>query len=130
MRIILGIIMTFTFGLAQATGSPPPFGDSSAVATATGGSVVTTTGPVNVGGQSVDTTAIGAPGLTSSANACQGSVSILAVGFSYDVVWCRTLEKARAMYQFGGAGTTAIKAQLCRDEEIREAYRVAGQPCP
>jgi hypothetical protein len=144
--LVVGLLFAIFVLPAKAGGNmPSPGGDANAlaisgasavagagaIATASGGTLQAQTGPVTVQGDVYEHRAwgIGAPGLAASANSCQGSVSLLAVGFSYTVRFCEILEKARGM-NAAGAGVTAQKAMLCKDEEIEAAYRVAGQPCP
>ncbi len=77
-----------------------------------------------------------APGLIASSDTCMGSrVSAgqtAGIGLSVASTWqddnCRRLKNARQLNALGYR--RAAVALLCIDDEVREAMRVAGTPCP
>lgn len=62
---------------------------------------------------------IGAPGLAASANACQGSVSIAVVGFTYTVEFCRALQEVTMMTALG-LSKESILNRLCQVDTVAE----------
>lgn len=62
--------------------------------------------------------ALGMSALTSSANACQGSVAIGPFAASYTIEFCARLAKAAAM-SASGFDPRSVRNLLCLDEEVR-----------
>jgi outer membrane protein OmpA-like peptidoglycan-associated protein len=77
-----------------------------------------------------------APGLMASSDTCMGSRSfgaqVMSIGFSVGRTWedesCQRRKNARQLYALGYR--RAAIALLCVDDEVRNAMRVAGTPCP
>lgn len=77
------------------------------------------------------------PGLTASGLSCSGSASIggsgagwgLSFGLTRSDKHCDAREDAKYMQAITG-NTLAAKARLCMVKENREAFAIAGDPCP
>lgn len=112
---------------STATGGTGGLGGSSVATGGLGGSVTGVVGgaaspsqSVNVNGDSSKAYALGMSSLAASANACQGSVAVAFLAFTYTVEFCAALQKAVAMSQFG-FDRQSIKNLLCMDEKIAYA---------
>lgn len=77
-----------------------------------------------------------APPLTASEDTCSGATSggaqAFGIGFSVGTTWhddnCRRIKNARELAALGYR--RAAVQLLCVDDEVREAMRAAGTPCP
>jgi hypothetical protein len=72
---------------------------------------------VSVGGDANRAYALGMSALTSSANACQGSIAVAFLAASYTVEWCALLQRAATMRAMG-FDARSVQNLLCRDEAI------------
>lgn len=78
-----------------------------------------------------------APGLFASGLSCSGSASVGAAGAGWGAAFgltrkdqhCDAREDAKYLQAITG-NTVAAKARLCMVKEIREAFKVVGDPCP
>lgn len=92
---------------------------------------------VNIGGSPMQAPSAIAPGLIASGLSCSGSASIggsgggwgLSLGITKEDKACNAREDAK--YIQGVTGSVgAAKARLCMQNENRDAFRLAGEPCP
>lgn len=133
---VLGIIggaLLFTAWAAFATGyehgSPEAAAIAAAQANAKGGAGGSASGGAGGSVSSNDKAyALGMAGLAASANACQGSVSIFVVGFTYTVEYCETIALAAAVHGLTNDQAT-VKEMLCQNPRLRQAFKTAGRPC-
>lgn len=58
-------------------------------------------------------------GLATSANACQASVSVAVVAFTYTVEFCRALAEAAAL-QAAGFDKNSVMNRLCQVQSMAE----------
>lgn len=80
----------------------------------TGGTGGVGTGNVS---QEAKSYGLGMAGLAASANACQGSVSIAVVGFTYTVEFCRTLQEVTMMGSLGFSKESLLN-RVCQLDSI------------
>lgn len=92
---------------------------------------------VNIGGSPMQAPSAIAPGLIASGLSCSGSASIggsgggwgLSLGMTKEDKACNAREDAK--YIQGVTGSVhAAKARMCMEAANREAFRLAGEPCP
>lgn len=92
---------------------------------------------VNIGGSARQAPNAIAPGLIASGLSCSGSASIggagagwgLSLGITREDKACNAREDAKYIQGVTGS-VPAAKARLCMMKDNREAFRLAGQPCP
>lgn len=92
---------------------------------------------VHIGGSPMQAPSAIAPGLIASGLSCSGSASIggsgggwgLSLGITKEDRACNAREDAKYIQGVTGS-VAAAKARLCMESGNREAYRLAGEPCP
>lgn len=116
-----------------ATASAPAFAQSQAGSVSQSGAQA----GVHIGGTARQAPSAIGPGLTASGLSCSGSGSIGASGagwgFSFGLTrndeHCDAREDAKYMQAITGS-TIAAKARLCMVKANRDAFAIAGDPCP
>lgn len=92
---------------------------------------------VNIGGSARQAPNAIAPGLIASGLSCSGSASVggagagwgLSFGITREDKACNAREDAKYIQGVTGS-VNAAKARLCMQRDNREAFRLAGEPCP
>lgn len=92
---------------------------------------------VNIGGSPMQAPSAIAPGLIASGLSCSGSGSIgaagggwgLSLGITKEDKACNAREDAKYIQGVTGS-VKAAKARMCMQADNREAFRLAGEPCP
>lgn len=92
---------------------------------------------VNIGGSPMQAPSAIAPGLIASGLSCSGSASIggsgggwgLSLGITKEDKACNAREDAKYIQGVTGS-VRAAKARMCMQPDNREAFRLAGEPCP
>jgi hypothetical protein len=102
---------------SAAAGASAVNGSVSGVGGAGGAGGAGGSSQVSVGGDANRAYALGMSALTSSANACQGSIAVAFLAASYTVEWCALLQRAATMRAMG-FDARSVQNLLCRDEAI------------
>lgn len=125
----------FAIAVALAVFALPAYAQSTTTAGSQSGAI--SQSGVNIAGSARQAPNAIAPGLIASGLSCSGSAALGAAGSGWGLSLGLTKEdracnaREDAKYIHGTTGSiNAAKARLCMQKENREAFRMAGEPCP